>query len=225
MPTYTVCFRRMSIDLINQFNSSEIRLVAVSKTKSVSQIKEVYDLGHRDFGENRVQELTEKQALLPKDIQWHMIGHLQKNKVKYIAEFVHMIHSVDSLKLARRINKEALKHDRIIDILLQIKIAVEDSKTGIALPQIDEDIELYKSLDNIRICGVMGIGSFTDDSAITRHEFTDLKNCFDKLKSDYFQEDDFFKEISMGMSGDYELAIEHGSTMVRIGSLIFGPRN
>ncbi len=212
---------------ISQFTSQQgVTLVAVSKTKPIQAIQQMYDQGQRVFGENRVQELEEKYLALPKDIQWHLIGHLQKNKVKYIAPFVSMIHSVDSLELLEIINKEAVKADRIISVLLQYYIAKEDTKFGLSeaegfalLDQLKE-----KPLTNIKICGVMGMASFSDDKALVRSEFQNLKNIFNQLKNKYFATDDAFKEVSMGMSGDYELAIEEGSTMVRIGSALFGSR-
>lgn len=212
---------------IAQFTTQKgVTLVAVSKTKPIEAIQQMYDQGQRVFGENRVQELEEKYLALPKDIQWHLIGHLQKNKVKYIAPFVSMIHSVDSLELLEIINKEAAKSDRIISVLLQFYIAKEDTKFGLSesegLALLDQLVE--KPLTNIKICGVMGMASFSDDTALVKSEFRNLKNIFTKLKDKYFGRDEAFKEISMGMSGDYELAIEEGSTMVRIGSALFGSR-
>jgi len=201
-------------------------LVAVSKTKPVEQILDMYQQGQKVFGENRVQELVEKQAVLPKDIEWHLIGHLQTNKVKYIAPFVTMIHAVDSFKLLEEINKQAQKQERIIPVLLQFRIAEEDTKYGL---EISDAVLLLESeelaaLENIQLCGVMGMASFTHDTQQVRTEFQQLKRYFDLLKNRYFTQDPAFKEISMGMSGDYELAIEEGSTMVRIGSLLFGNR-
>ena len=212
-------------ELQKQLTDNNVILVAVSKTKPQAAIQELYDLGHRIFGENRVQELTEKHEALPKDIQWHLIGQLQKNKVKYIAPFVDCIQSVDSLALAQVIQKEAIKNNRSVNILLQIKIAQEESKSGYKYENLIADINTIKSLENINIHGVMGIGTFTGEESITIEEFTRLKGYFDILKSEYFHANENFKEISMGMSGDYALAIEHGSTMVRIGSLLFGSRN
>lgn len=205
---------------------AHVCLVAVSKTKPVSDLFEAYQAGQRHFGENKVQEMTEKWEVLPKDIQWHLIGHLQTNKVKYIAPFVHLIHSVDSLKLLAEINKQAAKHQRVISVLLQFYIAKEETKFGL---DYEEAIALlnseeYKNFENIQIVGVMGMASFTDDEKIVRSEFAQLKELFSKLKASFFQNNDSFKEISMGMSGDYQLAIEEGSTMVRIGSSIFGGR-
>ncbi len=203
-----------------------VTLVAVSKTKPVEDILAVYEEGHKIFGENKVQELVRKYEVLPKDIQWHLIGHLQRNKVKYIAPFVHLIHAVDSLKLLKEINKQAKKNDRIISCLLQFHIAKEDSKFGMTL---DTAIELLKSDDflsmqNISIEGVMGMATNTDDEELIREEFRTLFNYFHVLKSHFFKFNDAFKEISMGMSGDYLIAIEEGSTIVRVGSAIFGER-
>jgi len=212
--------------LKNEVERLNVKLIAVSKNKPVSAIKEAYDAGHRVFGENRVQELVEKQAQLPNDIEWHLIGHLQTNKVKYIAPFVSMIHSVDSLKLLQEINKQAEKNSRKIDCLLEIYIADEETKFGL---DFDEAIELlrsdeYPKLKNVRISGVMGIATNTQNNKKIEDEFYELKTFFSGLKQSFFRKDDTFKEISMGMSGDYKLAIEQGSTMVRIGSTIFGER-
>lgn len=205
---------------------SGVRLIAVSKTQPVESIMEAYNTGQRIFGENMVQELVEKYEQLPKDIQWHLIGHLQTNKVKFIAPFISMIHSVDSLKLLQEINKQALKNDRVIDCLLQIFIADEDTKFGL---DFAEAIDLlrsdeYKDLKNIRICGVMGIATLTDNPKMIREEFYELRNLFNGLKESFFRKDPAFKEISMGMSSDYKLAIEQGSTMIRLGSTLFGSR-
>lgn len=202
-------------------------LVAVSKTKPNDAILHLYEQGQRVFGENRVQELTQKYETLPKDIEWHLIGHLQTNKVKYIAPFVQLIHSVDSLKLLSEINKQAAKNERVIDCLLQIHIADESTKFGLnkteTLALLDSDT--YAAMQNIRIVGVMGMATFTDDTLQVRREFKQLKDLFDHLKNNFFIKENTFKEISMGMSGDYRIAIEEGSTMVRIGSLLFGVRN
>lgn len=215
-------FQNILKDLAN-YNTN---LVAVSKTKPQSAILELYEEGQRDFGENRVQELVDKQEALPKDINWHMIGHLQSNKVKYIAPFIHLIHSVDSPKILKEINKQAAKNDRIIDCLLQFHIAEEDTKYG-----FDSDEALaflkspeFQSLQNIRIVGVMGMATFTKDENQVRNEFRSLKVIFDLLQKNCFDQVNSFKEISMGMSGDYTIAMEEGSTMVRIGSLLFGAR-
>jgi pyridoxal phosphate enzyme (YggS family) len=212
--------------LKNEVERLNVKLIAISKNKPVSAIKEAYDAGHRIFGENRVQELVEKQQQLPTDIEWHLVGHLQTNKVKYIAQFVSMIHSVDSLKLLEEINKQAEKNNRIIDCLLEIHIADEETKFGL---DFDEAIELLRSeeyalLKNVRIAGVMGIATYTDNLKKIQEEFYELKTFFSGLKDSFFRKNEAFKEISMGMSGDYKLAIEQGSTMVRIGSNIFGGR-
>ncbi|MBX2878082.1 MAG: YggS family pyridoxal phosphate-dependent enzyme [Saprospiraceae bacterium] len=212
--------------ILAELAETNTRLVAVSKTKPVEQILDMYHQGQRIFGENRVQELVEKQATLPKDIEWHAIGHLQTNKVKYICSFVSLIHSVDSLKLLREINKQAVRNERVIDCLLQIKIAAEDSKFG--LSQADAKTllgsEAFSQLQNVRIVGLMGMATFTDNIDQVRGEFQHLKTCFEELKTTFFSEQADFKEISMGMSGDYRIAQEEGSTMVRIGSLLFGAR-
>lgn len=199
-----------------------ITLVAVSKTKPVELLNEAYNQGQRIFGENKVQEMVDKFEKMPKDIKWHMIGHLQTNKVKYIASFVSLIHGVDSLKLLREINKQATKHNRIIDCLIQIKIASEDTKFGMIL----NDLQLllksdeFKNLDNIRIKGLMGMASFTTDNLQIESEFKYLKSIFDQIKKKYSD----IEILSMGMSNDYKLATKYGSNMVRIGSHIFGSR-
>lgn len=200
-----------------------VTLVAVSKTQTVSAIQEAYDFGQRVFGENKVQELADKYTLLPKDIKWHVIGHLQTNKVKYIAPFVTLIHSVDSLKLLQEINKQALKNERTIDCLLQFHIAQEETKFGLSIEEAQEFLDSidFALLKNVRIVGIMGMASFTSDSNQVRGEFKTLKSIYDQLKSDYFSAENSFKEISMGMSGDFQLAIEEGSTIVRVGSSIF----
>ncbi|WP_179007726.1 YggS family pyridoxal phosphate-dependent enzyme [Winogradskyella forsetii] len=200
-----------------------VTLVAVSKTKPISDLMEAYNAGQRVFGENKIQEMVEKYEEMPKDIKWHMIGHVQRNKVKYMAEFVNLIHGVDSFKLLKEINKQAKKHDKIINCLLQIKIAEEDSKFGMSA---DDATSLLKSekiseLKNIKIVGVMGMATFTDNMNQVEKEFKFLKHTFTELKS--LQPE--LKTISMGMSGDYQLAIDCGSTMIRVGSSIFGERN
>jgi pyridoxal phosphate enzyme (YggS family) len=204
-----------------------VTLVAVSKTKPDEAIMEAYQAGHRDFGENKVQDLLAKQERLPEDIRWHMIGHLQSNKVKYLAPFVHMLHGVDSLKLLGIINKEAEKQSRVIDCLLQVRIAREETKFG--LTEADLTILLrsdaYREMKNVRIRGVMGMATYTENSEQIREEFRLLKRIFDSLKASAFDGQLWFDQLSYGMSGDYDLAIEEGSNMVRIGSLIFGPRN
>jgi len=209
------------------FKSKRVTLVAVSKTKPVADIEVLYALGQRDFGENYVQELVEKQAILPTDIRWHFIGHLQSNKVKYIAPFVYMIHGVDSLKLLQTINRQGTMHNRKIRCLLQVHIAVEETKFGLdktELIHLLNEISGEHPLENIQVCGLMGMASFSDDSQKVRGEFRVLKQLFDEVKEKFFYHDDLFSELSMGMSGDYEIAIEEGSTMVRIGSLLFGAR-
>jgi pyridoxal phosphate enzyme (YggS family) len=205
---------------------SHVKLVAVSKTKPVEALMEVYGAGQRVFGENKVQEMCDKYDVMPKDIQWHLIGHLQTNKVKYIAPFVALIHSVDSFKLLDEINKQALKNNRVIDCLLQFHIAQEETKFGLSENEASELITSneFKLMKNVRIVGVMGMASFTEDNESVRNEFQSLKKIFTNLKNKFFSKEDCFKEISMGMSGDYLLAIEEGSTMVRVGSSIFGAR-
>lgn len=213
-------------EILEETQTNNAALVAVSKTKPVEQIMQLYEKGHRDFGENRVQELTPKQEKLPEDIRWHMIGHMQTNKVKYIVPFVHLIHSVDSFKVLKEINKRARNVDRVIPCLLQFKIAKEDTKYGFDPTTAKEmlDSEAFQQLENVKITGVMGMATFTEDEDLVRSEFKKLKQIFDQLKGDYFADAPNFKDISMGMSGDYKIALEEGSTMVRIGSLIFGAR-
>lgn len=200
-----------------------VTLVAVSKTKPNEDIQELYELGQRDFGENYVQELVDKQAALPKDIRWHFIGHLQSNKVKYIAPFVHLIHGVDSFKLLQEINKQAAKHGRIIDCLLQVHIAQEETKFGMDESELEEALAAAAGLPHVRICGLMGMASFSDDLTKVRNEFRQLKNLFDKI-GEWPVVNGEWTLLSMGMSVDYAIAIEEGSTMVRIGSLLFGAR-
>lgn len=204
-----------------------VTLVAVSKTKPAEMVLEAYEAGQRVFGENRAQELAEKHEQLPKDIEWHMIGHLQRNKVKVIAPFVNFIHGIDSSRLLKEVNKQAKNNGRTIDVLLQFHIAQESSKFGFSMEEAEDLLqsELFQSLDHIQIKGVMGMATFTSDSRQVREEFRQLKTYFDQLKSTYFKADPHFKEISMGMSGDYEIALAEGSTMIRIGSSIFGSRN
>jgi len=203
-----------------------VAIIAVSKRKPVEDIMQVYEAGHRIFGENRVQELIEKQALLPGDINWHMIGHLQTNKVKYIAGFVDMIHSVDSLKLALAIDREADKTGRVIPVLLQVYIADEESKFGFSEDELSSllDSQEISVLRNIRIDGLMGMATYTEDLEKIRSEFRYLGEVFSRVKNAYFAGSDHFRQISMGMSGDYEIAIEEGSTMIRVGTVIFGAR-
>jgi pyridoxal phosphate enzyme (YggS family) len=204
----------------------QVQLIAVSKTKPNSAILSAYSVGQRHFGENKVQELCDKWESLPKDIHWHIIGHLQTNKVKYIAPFIHLIHAVDSIKLLIEIDKQAKKHDRIISCLLQFHIAKEETKFGLSYSEATEILEssAYSPLENITIVGVMGMASFVEDEEQIVTEFNELAGIFKKLKETYFKNKDSFKEISMGMSGDYPLAIEAGSTMIRVGSTIFGSR-
>jgi pyridoxal phosphate enzyme (YggS family) len=206
-----------------------VTLVAVSKRKPASDIQELYDMGQRDFGENYVQELVDKQLVLPKDIKWHFIGHLQSNKVKYIVPFVHMIQTIDSYKLLNEVNKAAAKCERIIDVLLQIHIATEDTKFGLDRAELLELLENYmhekSKLSNIVICGLMGMSTNTEDTTIVVQEFKTLRALHDEMKQRYFAGEATFNVCSMGMSGDYELAILHGSTLVRVGSLIFGARH
>ncbi|MCR5191688.1 MAG: YggS family pyridoxal phosphate-dependent enzyme [Bacteroidales bacterium] len=203
------------------------RLIAVSKTKPVEMLQEAYDAGQRLFGENKALEMRDKHAVLPKDIQWHFIGHLQTNKVKYIAPFVTLIHSIDSLQLLEVVNKEAVKNNRVIDCLLQFHIASEETKFGLDMSEADALLSSpeYKAMTNVRLCGVMGMATNTDDMAKVRSEFANLRNIFEDLKRRYFEGQDHFREISMGMSHDYPIAIEEGATLVRVGSSIFGPRN
>ena len=203
-----------------------ITLVAVSKTKPISDLQEAYDAGQRTFGENYPQEMRDKHEVLPQDIQWHFIGHLQTNKIKYIIPYVTLIHSIDTANLLEAVNKEAKKHERVVDCLLQFHIAQEETKFGLDLDEARQllESEAFKQMENVRICGVMGMATFTDDKVEVRKEFKHLKAIFDTLKKDYFANQPQFKEISMGMSEDYLIAIEEGATMVRVGSLIFGAR-
>ena len=214
-------------EISTQLRDSGAKLVAVSKTKSVEEILWLYNDGQRLFGENKVQELVEKQAALPKDIEWHLIGHLQTNKVKYIAPFVSMIHSIDSLKLLTEVNKQAAKSNRVIPCLLQVYIAQEETKFGL---DEDELIALltgddFKQMKNITVNGLMGMASNTDDEQQINKEFASLKTLFDKLKQTYFKGNPEFAERSMGMSSDYKIALQNGSTLVRIGSALFGARD
>jgi PLP dependent protein len=203
-----------------------VKLVAVSKTRPVDDIMEAYNTGQRCFGENRVQEILNKKDHLPSDIEWHLIGHLQRNKVKFIVPFISMIHSVDSLKLLTAINSEALKINRIVNVLLQVHIAREETKSGFDREEIQEMMEspAFSDLRFIKICGIMGMATFTSDPLQVQKEFRSLADLFKDLKKRYFYNDENFREISMGMSGDYETALKEGSTMIRVGSLIFGER-
>ncbi|MDR1725647.1 MAG: YggS family pyridoxal phosphate-dependent enzyme [Bacteroidales bacterium] len=206
---------------------SNVKLVAVSKTKPVNDIKEAYDWGQRLFGENKALEMRDKYLVLPKDIQWHFIGHLQSNKVKYIVPFVSMIHSVDSLKLLQEIEKEAKKCNRIVDCLLQISLSDEETKFGMNKQEAEKLLSSdgYLNMKSVNLCGVMGIGSITNNKEQTRKEFSFLTQVFLYLKHKYFSNNNEFKEISMGMSDDFQIAIEEGSTVIRIGSTVFGQRN
>jgi pyridoxal phosphate enzyme (YggS family) len=204
----------------------DVKVVAVSKTKSADEILEAYNTGHRIFGENRVQELMQKAEILPADIQWHMVGHLQTNKVKYVIPFVSMIHSVDSMKLLMTINKEAEKYDRVQDCLFQVHIAREETKFGLSEQELNDILSSSQFPDqkNIRICGLMGMATFTDNEKVIRDEFRYLAKIFKEVKDSYFRQQDYFCELSIGMSGDYLIAIEEGATMIRIGTIIFGER-
>jgi pyridoxal phosphate enzyme (YggS family) len=216
-----------NLNIVRATVPSDVTLIAVSKTKPVSDLQEAYDAGQRIFGENKALEMRDKYQELPKDIQWHFIGHLQTTKIKYIAPFVTLIHAIDSLPLLESVNKEAAKNNRIIDCLLQFHIAQEETKFGLDIEEAKSllESESFKDLKNINICGVMGMATFTDDVVQVRNEFKNLKNIFETLKENYFKANDSFKEISMGMSDDYPIAIEEGATMVRVGSKIFGARN
>lgn len=214
---------------INKIRSeipSHVRLVAVSKTKGIPEILDAYHAGQRLFGENKVQEMIAKQPELPDDIQWHFIGHLQTNKVRFIAPFVAMIQSVDRMKVLKEINRQAEIIGKVIPCLLQFHIAEEETKFGLNMAEAEEmlDSEDYKSMKNIQLRGAMGMATFTEDTAQVRREFKNLNLIFQHLKSSYFATDPAFCEISMGMSGDYQLAIEEGSTIIRVGSLVFGGR-
>ena len=212
--------------LKNETDTIKVQLIAVSKTKPAEEIMEAYDAGQRVFGENMVQELVDKYDHLPKDIQWHLIGHLQSNKVKYIAPFISMIQSIDSLKLLQEIDKHAQKHSRVIDCLLQVHIADEETKFGLGFDEIIELLrsEEFATLKNVRIRGLMGIATNTENEKQIKEEFYELKTFFDGVKQSFFRKEDAFDTLSMGMSSDYKIAIEQGSNMVRLGSTIFGQR-
>lgn len=205
---------------------ANVTLVAVSKTKPAAAILDGYEVGQRVFGENKVQELVDKYEQLPKDIEWHLIGHLQTNKVKYIAPFVALIHAVDSLKLLQEINLQAKKNDRIINCLLQFRIAQEETKFGLTFEEVEQILQAreFIEMENVRIVGLMGMASFVDDQEQIRDEFRNLYNYFHVIKSHYFKYNADFSTLSMGMSGDYIIAIEEGSTMIRVGSSLFGNR-
>lgn len=213
-------------NLISELPES-VKLIAISKTQSKEEILEIYKLGQRDFGENKVQELVAKQESLPKDIHWHMVGHLQRNKVKFIASFVNLIHSVDSLKLLKEINKEGAKLNRIIHCLLQIHIAKEETKFGFSEEEVNSMLksEDFTSLQYVNIRGIMGMATFTRDEEQVKEEFHYLSELFNLLKNEFFRDKPDFTELSMGMTSDYRIALKEGATMIRIGSLIFGERN
>jgi hypothetical protein len=218
---------RENLDRIRSEIPTVIKLVAVSKTMPIEDLMEAYEAGQRLFGENKAQEIINKQPLLPGDIEWHFIGHLQTNKVKYLAPFISMIEAVDSLKLLEEINRQAVKSGRIINCLLEFHIAGEETKFGLNFAEAEEILNSaeFDKLKNICICGVMGMASFTDDNIQIHREFSRLREIFNDLKARYFAADSRFTEISMGMTADYLMAIEEGSTIVRIGSAIFGERN
>ncbi len=211
---------------IRKIIPSGVKCIAVSKTRSCDEILQAYEAGQRIFGENRAQEMAEKFSQLPADIEWHFIGHLQTNKVRFILPFVHMIHSIDSLRLLQEVNREARKNERRVDCLLQFYIAREESKFGLDIGEARAllESEEYQHMENIRICGVMGMASFIDDKEAVSMEFRTLRSIFDELRSSFFRECEYFRECSMGMSQDYPEAIKEGSTMVRLGTLIFGER-
>ncbi len=216
---------------ISKFNKEiapfNARLIAVSKTKPNEDLLQAYEAGQFDLGENKVQELSEKQASLPKDIQWHMIGHLQRNKVKYLAPYVHLIHAVDSLRLIKEINKQAKKNDRVIDCLIQVYIAKEESKFGLDEDEVRQllDSDEFAEMENVRILGLMGMATNTENEVTVRNEFKELKKFFDEVSSSYNSSKIKMQELSMGMTNDYKIALEEGSTMIRVGSAIFGERN
>lgn len=214
-------------DFQKTLQGTNCQLIAVSKTKPQELILEAYDAGQRVFGENKVQELVDKFECLPKDIQWHMIGHLQTNKVKYIAPFVHLIHSVDSLKLLKEVNKQGAKHDRVINCLLQVYIAKEETKFGLSEEELLQLVnsDVFQSFKNIKIVGLMGMATNTNNESQIQNEFRSLKTLFEVLKKEVNMTSIDLTEISMGMSGDYLIAIKEGSTLIRVGSAIFGSRN
>ncbi len=214
-------------NLIQKIDKKSCKLIAVTKTQPLDKIKEAYQAGCRSFGENRVQELIEKQSHLPSDIEWHMIGHLQTNKVKYIAPFIHLIHSVDSIQLLREINKQAQKHNRIIPCLLQLHIAEEETKFGFSTDELQTILESreYEKLPHITINGLMGIATLTEDEQVIRKEFQLIKRWFETIKATYRSPHLIMSELSIGMSHDYTIALDEGSTMIRIGSAIFGERH
>jgi PLP dependent protein len=209
-----------------ELEGQKVKLIVVSKTQSIAALEEVLASGHRIFGENQVQELVEKWETLPKDVEWHMIGHLQSNKVKYIAPFIHLIHGVDSIKLLKEINKQGINHNRVIDCLLQIHIAEEETKFGFTHEELIDWLRSgeFKTLTHVRICGLMAIATNTDNERHIEDEFYEFHSFFGGIKISYFRNDSQFNELSIGMSADYKIAIRNGSTMVRIGSSIFGKR-
>ncbi|WP_420387788.1 YggS family pyridoxal phosphate-dependent enzyme [Roseivirga sp.] len=216
---------------ISKFNQEtapfNAQLIAVSKTKPNPDLLQAYEAGQRDLGENKVQELTQKYEDLPKDIRWHMIGHLQRNKVKYIAPFVHLIHAVDSKRLLAEIDKQGKKNERVINCLLQVYIAKEESKFGLDEDELNELLNSaeLKAMENIKIIGLMGMATNTENLEVIRNEFKYLKDLFEQIKQEYQSDKVEMKELSMGMTGDYQIALEEGSTMIRVGSAIFGSRN
>ncbi|MCW3464262.1 YggS family pyridoxal phosphate-dependent enzyme [Chitinophaga nivalis] len=216
-------------EVLAQLLPYQAKLVAVSKTKPVADLEAFYAAGQRIFGENYVQELTEKQAVLPADIEWHFIGHLQSNKVKYIAPFVHTIHAVDSLKLLQEINKQAVKNQRVINCLLQVHVAAEETKFGMDEQEVQQLLQTWQTtpaaFSGIRITGMMGMATNTTDETQIRKEFHQLRQLFGSVKNQFFNNEPYFHELSIGMSADYTIALQEGSTMVRIGSLLFGERN
>lgn len=216
-----------NLEKIRTSISNDVTLVAVSKTKPLELLQEVYNANHRIFGENKALEMRDKHKALPKDIEWHFIGHLQTNKVKYIASFVHTIHSVDSPKILIEINKKALANDRVINVLLQLKVAKEETKFGFEKNTLNSFLisDDFKQLKNINVTGVMGMATNSDDDDLIAKEFDQIKVTFENLKTTFFSNNKDFKTISMGMSHDYKTAIKHGSNMIRVGSSIFGSRN
>lgn len=214
-----------NIESIRPLIPDGVRLVAVSKTKPAAMIQDAYSVGQRLFGENKALEMRDKHAQLPDDIEWHFIGHLQTNKIKYIIPYVTLIHSIDSLSLLQAVNKEAAKHDRVVDCLLQFHIATEETKFGLDRAEADELMQHYAELPNVRIVGVMGMATNTDNKEQVRSEFRNLHSIFVDLKSKYFADRPEFKEVSMGMSHDWQIAVEEGSTLIRLGSTLFGARD
>jgi PLP dependent protein len=215
-----------NINSLRQSLPEKVKLVAVSKTKSAFEIMEAYNTGQRIFGENRVQELLSKKGLLPSDIEWHLIGHLQRNKVKFIVPFISMIESIDSMRLLEVVNEEASKFCRKVNVLLQVHISKEETKFGFSPEELREMLVSpdFTAMQHIRVCGLMGMATYTEDEALIREEFKSLADLFKKLKIRYFADNYHFREVSMGMSGDFKIAIGEGSTMIRVGSLIFGER-